>query len=64
MVGLLDFLRRWEHKDELKWREIRFAVADGGNINLQGTSEASESFLLMRGIQALRTPSRGRAQSW
>jgi hypothetical protein len=48
VVGLVDFLRRWEHKDELKCQELRFAVADGGNINLRGTSECSESFLLTR----------------
>lgn len=46
--GLVDFLRRWEHRDELKCKELQFAVADGGNINLRGTSECSESLLLTR----------------
>ena len=46
--GLVGFLRRWDQKDELKFKELRFAVADGGNINLRGTSECSESFLLTR----------------
>jgi hypothetical protein len=46
--GLVDFLRRWDHKGELKCKELRFAVADGGNINLQGTAECNESLLLTR----------------
>jgi hypothetical protein len=46
--GLIDFLRRWDHKGELNCQELRFAVADGGNINLQATPECSESLLLTR----------------
>jgi len=46
--GLIDFLRRWDDKGELKYKELRFSVADGGNINLQGNSECNESFLLTR----------------
>ncbi|MER9427311.1 hypothetical protein [Mesorhizobium sp. M0408] len=46
--GLIDFLRRWDDKGELKYKELRFSVADGGNINLQGNSGCNESFLLTR----------------
>jgi hypothetical protein len=46
--GLINFLHRWEHREELRYKELRFAVADGGNINQEGTSECSESSLLTR----------------
>jgi hypothetical protein len=46
--GLIDFLRRWDHKGELRCGELRFAVADGGNINLEGTAECNESLVLTR----------------
>lgn len=46
--GLINFLYRWDHKEELTYKELRFAVAAGGNINLQVTSECNESFLLTR----------------
>lgn len=46
--GLINFLHRWNHKGELGCRELQFTVTGGGNINLQGTSECNESFLLTR----------------
>lgn len=46
--GLVEFLRRWERRDELNCKKLEFAVANGGNINLQATSESSESLLFTR----------------
>jgi hypothetical protein len=46
--GLINFLHRWGNKEELRYKELRLVVADGGNINLQGTPECSESLLLTR----------------
>jgi hypothetical protein len=46
--GLVDFLRRWDDREELTSREIEFTVAQGGNINLQASFESSQSHLLTR----------------
>ncbi len=46
--GLVEFLRRWEGKDEQTAGELRFAVSEVGNINRHGSPETNESLLLTR----------------
>ncbi len=46
--GLVDFLRRWERRDELAREELEFAVSSVGNINRDAAPACSESWLLTR----------------